>query len=186
MSDFDLTIDQALVLAIDLQERFVPAIPAVAAGGPVAERVGLLLDGAALLGLPVVFSEQYPKGLGPTVSHLRDQAADAPVYAKTAFSCCDDEALRLALAERERPWLLVCGIEAHVCVLATVDDCLRRGWRVAVAADGIASRDPANVDHAIATMRQLGAVVLPVESLLFRLQRAAGSERFKALARLVK
>jgi nicotinamidase-related amidase len=145
-----------------------------------------LLSGAGLLALPVLISEQYPKGLGATLPYLRAAAPTATVLAKTHFSCADDEAMRAQLAAVDRDWIIVAGIEAHVCVLATVDDLLRRGWRVAVVADAVASRDAAHVEHAIATMRQLGALVTPLESILFRLQRQAGIGNFKELSSLLR
>lgn len=186
MSDFDLTADDARVLVIDVQERFLGPIPAIAAEAPVGRACAALIEGAGHLAVPVTFSEQYPQGLGPTLPALRALSPAAPVYAKTAFSCADDGPLREALAADGRGWLLCCGIEAHICVLATVDDCLRRGWQVAVAADAVASRDPSHTALAHEAMRQLGALVLPVESLLFRLQRRATGPAFKALSALTR
>jgi len=81
---------------------------------------------------------------------------------------------------------VVCGIEAHVCVLATVADLLARGARVVVASDAVASRSDASRDHALAAMRDLGALVVPSESVIFRLQRQAGGEVFKAISKLVR
>lgn len=181
---FDLEVDSSLVLLIDVQERFTTAIPGITADGDCGRACALLLKGAKLLDIPVIISEQYPAGLGHTVPHLAD--ADATVVAKVAFSCCDDDTLREELAKRDRDYIIVAGIESHVCVLATVDDLQRRGYQVVVAADAVASRDPAHVELALATMRQLGALVLPVESILFRWQRLAGGSRFKELSRLVR
>ncbi len=184
MDRFALTTGNTTLLLIDLQERFVPAIPAVAADQPCGRHARMLLDGARLLEIPVVVSEQYPKGLGPTVPHLPTAGAD--IFAKTHFSCVDDVALKTYFADSPRTHVLVAGIEAHVCVLATVADLIAQGKWVVVAADAVASRDPAHRDLALTAMRDLGALVLPVESILFRLQRQAGVGSFKQLSALVR
>lgn len=186
MPSFDPTPADTAVLLVDVQERFLPAIPAIAPDQPCGRACRILLEGAALLGVPVVISEQYPKGLGATLPALRAAAPAAPVFAKTHFSCCGDEALDRHLDALGRGTVVVCGVEAHVCVLATVADLLQRGRRVLVAADAVASRSDANRDLAIQAMRDLGALALPVESLLFRLQRVAGTGAFKQLSALVR
>ena len=184
--DFDLHPDDAQLLLIDVQERFLGAIPSIAADQPVGRMLGILAAGCGLLQVPTLISEQVPDKLGPTLVHLRSAAVGPRVMAKATFSCGDDQALLAAIAEADRPAVVVAGIETHVCVLATVDDLLRRGYRVVVAADAVDSRIAANRDHAIATLRQLGALCLPVESILFRMQREAGVGCFKELSKLVK
>ena len=186
MDRFDLTCTNTGVLLIDMQERFLPAIPAMAPDQPCGRGARLLLEGATLLGLPTLITEQYPKGLGPTLPHLLAAAASATVVTKTHFSCLDDPQLRLRHADDQRTHVVVAGVEAHVCVLATVSDLISSGKWVVVAADAVASRDPQHRDLALAAMRDLGALVLPVESILFRLQRQAGVGVFKQLSTLVK
>ena len=110
----------------------------------------------------------------------------APIFAKSAFSLSDDQKIRHYLAEQGKETIILAGLEAHVCVLSTVDDLLRRQYRVVVAADAIASRDEQARRDAIATMRALGASVVPTESILFRLQRDAAAETFRALSKIVK
>jgi nicotinamidase-related amidase len=184
MDRFALTASNSTLLLIDLQERFVPVIPAIAADQPCGRHAQMLLTGARLLEVPVVISEQYPKGLGPTLSHLPTTGAE--VFAKTHFSCADDPALKTYFADSPRTHVIVAGIEAHVCVLATVADLIAQGKWVVVAADAVASRDSAHRDLALTAMRDLGALTLPVESILFRLQRQAGGGIFKQLSALVR
>ena len=183
---FALPATGTAVLAIDLQERFLGAIPDLAADQPCGRHARLLLTGACLLGVPAVFSEQYPKGLGPTLPWLAAAHPQAPRLAKTHFSVPDDPGLRAHLAGLGRRTLVLCGVEAHVCVLASAADLLAAGHAVVVAGDAVASRSAANRDSALAALRDLGALVLPTESILFRLQRQAGGETFKALSQLVK
>lgn len=190
MDRFDLDVNNTSLLLIDAQERFQSVIPGLNEAGVVQRNLRILAEGCALLGVPAVITEQYPKGLGPTIPALCAALPSADVLAKTHFSCVDDPTLRERLCDapdhRTRTHWIVAGVEAHVCVLATVADLINHGRWVVVAADAVASRDPAHRDLAIDSMRQLGALVVPVESILFRLQRQAGVGAFKALSALVK
>lgn len=187
MSSFDLRPETSTLLIIDVQERFLPAIPAIAPDQPVGQALGRLIAGARLLGVATRFSEQYVKGLGSTLPHLL-AAADSDVvrHEKLHFSCLDDAPLTAALNAQLGRTLIVGGIESHVCVLGTVADACAQGRNVVVAGDAVASRDAEHRVQALAAMRDLGALVLPVESILFRWQRSAGSDTFKALSRLVR
>ena len=186
MDRFDLTTANSLVLAVDLQERFQAVIPSIAPEGKVGKAAQTLLQGAKLLGVPTLISEQYPKGLGSTLPHLRTASPEAIVYAKTHFSCHDDPVLNQVFSDEPRSHIILCGVEAHVCLLATMADLLSHGKWVVVAADAVDSRNPQHRDWALSAMRDLGALVLPVESILFRWQRQAGTLTFKALSNLVK
>lgn len=183
---FALTTATTAVLLIDVQERFLPAIPGIAPDQECGRACAILLAGATLLGVPVTISEQYPKGLGPTLPHLLAAAPGATRLDKTHFSCGDDPGLAGHLARQNRHHVVVAGIEAHVCVLATVADLLAAGHRVIVASDAVASRRDTNREAALNAMRDLGALAMPTESILFRLQRQAGIGGFKALSALVR
>ena len=184
MDRFDLTAHNTMALLVDLQERFLPVIPSIGADQPCGRKAKLLSDGMRLLGVPVIVTKQYPKGLGPTLPHL--VSADQTVFAKTHFSCVDDPVVREFIADSQRTHVVLAGIEAHVCVLATVADLIASGKWVVVAADAVDSRDPAHAALALEAMRGLGALTLPVESILFRVQRQAGVGAFKQLSALVK
>ena len=189
MPYFDCTADNSLLLIIDVQERFTAAIPSIAAEAPTGQRLRQLMDGCNLFQLPMLVTQQYPKGLGQSLNYVveaHNAASTAVSGDKTHFSVIDDAELRLKLADQNRDTVIVAGIEAHVCVLATVADLLQRGYNVIAAADAIASRDPAHVTLAQDAMRQLGALVLPCESILFRLQRQASVSAFKALRDIIK
>ena len=171
---------------IDVQERFLPAIPAIAADHPVGRNCGILLAAARLLTVPTIISEQYPARLGPTLPHLVAAHPDAQRLAKTHFSCAGDLQMQEAIDHLERKHIVLCGIEAHVCVLATAADLITRGFRVVVAGDAIASRDPNSRDLAIGALRDLGALVVPSESVVLRWQRQAGVGCFKQLSALIR
>jgi nicotinamidase-related amidase len=186
MSPFQLTPASTQVLIIDMQERFLPAIPAIAADGACGRACRLLVEGAGVLQVPVTFSEQVPEKLGTTLAYLQQAAPSAPRLAKQHFSCQDDQGLQAALRSHGRGDLVIAGIEAQVCVLATAVDCLAAGYRVIVAADAIASRIDGHVPLAVQALVACGALVLPVEAVLMRLQRVAAGERFAPLIALVR
>jgi nicotinamidase-related amidase len=178
--------DDAAVLVIDVQERLVAAM-----GGERGERVvratRTLVEGARVLGLPVIATEQYPRGLGPTVEAVRAALSpDGPPIEKTAFSCLVEDAVRAAIDATGRRQWIVAGMEAHVCVFQTVRDLAAEGRDVFVAADAVLSRTDANVRVGLGLARAAGAVETCVEAVLFDLLGRAGGPEFKAVSALVK
>ncbi|WP_024301508.1 hydrolase [Pseudogulbenkiania sp. MAI-1] len=170
--------DNATLLVVDVQQKLVPAV--VDPAGMIA-RVRWLLGVAHDTGLPVVFSEQYPQGLGHTVPELLAAAPAAPVVAKRHFSCVAGECLPDELLAR--PQVIVCGMETHVCVLQTVLELLEAGKQVFVVADAVASRSPHDIELGLQRMRDAGAVLVSREMVLFELLREAGTELFRAMSK---
>ena len=177
---------KASLLLVDMQERLLPAMMG---GLDVEERCAILLKTAKALDVPVTLSEQYPKGLGHTVPALEEQAAGSPVFAKLAFSCWRDAALKkhmIAHHEAGRPLVILAGIEAHVCVLQTAIDLAAAGFGVFAVADAMASRALASHTLALERMRQSGVSVVTTEMVVFELLREAGTPQFKALSALIR
>ncbi len=183
-----LTLDAAdsALLVIDVQERFLKVVPAIAGDQAVGRNCRILLQAAGLLGVPRLISEQYPSGLGPTLPHLVEVAQDVPRLPKMHFSCAADPALATAIDRLGRRQIVLAGIETHVCVLTTAADLLDRGYQVVLAGDATASRDTAHVTMALTAARDLGALVLPSETIAMRWQRCAGVGQFKAIAQLIR
>ena len=177
----DAAVSQLLV--IDIQERLAPA---TADPETVIRNTGVLLDTAAVLGVPHTVSEQYPRGLGPTVGAVRDKADPARVFDKVHFSCQADDRLAREFAGLDRPEVVVCGMEAHVCVLQTVLGLADAGYRVRVVADAITSRTAANRDLAIERMREAGVDIVSTEMVAFEWLRTAGHPDFKTVSVLIK
>lgn len=174
------------LLIIDVQERLLPVM---ARPDEVERRCGILIAAAKALEVPVVASEQYPKGLGPSIASIRTALGDAPVFAKLAFSCWKDETLRAHLIgqhESGRPQVIVAGIEAHVCVLQSCIDLAAAGFGVFAVADAMSSRHPESVALALERMRQAGVAVVNTEMAVFELLRQAGTAEFKALSALIR
>jgi len=172
--------DTAL-LVVDVQEKLVPAI---AHHGRVVWNVRRLIDGAKVLGIPVVATEQYPTGLGPTVPELSERLGTIP--SKLTFSCGGCPAIFEDLDKRGIHKVLVCGMEAHVCVQQTVLDLLAAGWRVYVAVDAVGSRFDVDSRTALARMDSAGATLTTAEAALFEWCDIAGTPEFKAISRLAR
>lgn len=167
--------ERAALVVVDVQEAFRPAVQAF---DEVVENTRRLMDGAKVLGIPVVVTEQYPKGLGHTVEELGEVT---PVE-KSCFSAARADGFELD----GRDQALVCGIETHVCVSQTAHDLLERGLEVHVAADAVTSRTDANKQVGLHKMEQSGAIVTSVETALFEMLGEAGTEEFKQVQRLIK
>ena len=171
--------ERAVLVVIDVQEAFRKAVPAFA---DVAARTAILAQAAATLGVPVVVTEQYPRGLGDTVPEVAEHLGDAPRLPKTVFSAARAEGFDLG----GRDQALVCGIEAHVCVAQTVLDLLAGDVDVQIATDATASRTAADRETALHRLEQAGATLTSVEAALFELLGAAGTPEFKTVQELIR
>lgn len=173
--------EDTLLLVIDVQEKLLPAIGGQAR---LAWNIRRLLQGARHLGVPVVATEQYPQGLGPTVASLREFIDVCP--AKRAFSCGGCEEAMVALSSAGRQKILFAGIETHVCVQQTALDLAAAGYRVYLAVDAIGSRDPLDHQIALRRMESCGLTITTVESALFEWCATSTAPEFKQISSLVK
>ena len=175
--------DRAALLVIDVQERLSAAMPPEALQATV-QNILRWIEGAKVLGLPIVWTEQYVKGLGGTVPELKAAlaAVTAPIE-KLSFSCLVDP-VRAAIEGRSQ---LVCvGMETHVCVFQTVRDLEEKGLRAFVPGDAVVSRSPENWRVGLDLMRATGATITSTEAGLFDLTVRAGTDEFRAISKLVK
>jgi nicotinamidase-related amidase len=171
---------RAALVVIDVQEAFRKALPE--GFDRVARATAALVEGAEAVGIPIHVTEQYPKGLGSTVPEVADRLPDGvePI-AKVCFSAAQADGFDLG----GRDQALVCGIEAHVCVNQSVLDLIDAGVEVHVAEDAVGSRFERNKEIGLQKMERAGAVVTSVETALFELVGAAGSDEFKQVQKLV-
>jgi len=169
---------RSALLIIDVQRRFAAAIPEF---DSLVANCARLARTFRLLELPIVATEQYPEGLGSTVPTVLRELDARDLPSKTTFSAlgCDDARVHLVSAGAET--ILICGIEAHVCVLQTVIALLSMDRKVHIAADAVASRRPLNLDVALRRMEQAGAVITTSEAAAFELMRDARHPQFKAI-----
>jgi nicotinamidase-related amidase len=174
---------KATLAVIDIQERLLPAI---FEGARVVQNTVRLIKGARALGIPVLVTEQYKKGLGATTPAVAAEIEGLTHLEKVAFSACGAAGFNEALKAKKVADVILCGIEAHVCVSQTCLDLLDNGFRVFVVADAISSRTAENARIGIERMRDAGAVIVSAEMVLFELLKAAGTDEFKQILTLVK
>jgi len=178
-----LMTDNTVLVAIDFQERLFPVMHEKE---KLLKNVLKLIKGAQALAIPVILTEQYPKGLGPTLPEIKELLPDAQPIEKTCFSCCDEENFSKALETSKRKQVLICGIESHICVYQTAIALLRAGYEVQVAADCVSSRDPENKMVSLFKMGSAGVSPTTVETALFELLKVAKGDVFKAISNIVK
>jgi nicotinamidase-related amidase len=174
----------ALLLVIDVQERLATAMQP-AALARLKKNAEVLIRAARRLAIPVVATEQYPKGLGPTVTSLRELLPADPMT-KMEFSCGASKPIAREILGTGRRQAIVVGMEAHVCVFQTVRDLLRGGFSVFVAQDAVISRSDENRAVGLALCEKAGATLTSTEAVLFDLLGVAGTPEFKELTALIK
>jgi nicotinamidase-related amidase len=145
-----------------------------------------MIRGARLLELPILATEQLPEKLGPTSEPFQTLLAGVTMIPKSVFSCCGEPVFMETLQATGKKQLILAGMETHVCVYQTALDLLAAGYEIVVAADAVSSRTSENRSLALQALREAGAHILPVETILFALLRDAADPRFKALLGLVK
>jgi nicotinamidase-related amidase len=182
---FFLEREKAVLAVIDVQGRLCVAMDEKVLN-QLTKNIGILLESAAELNIPVLVTEQYVKGLGATLPELKEKAAGAPSYEKMTFSCCGSDEFVAKLKATGRSQIIITGMESHVCVLQTVIDLRDAGFDVQVVKDAVMSRSKQNWKTAIKIMTLAGAVPTCTESVVFQLLKAAGTEEFRKLSKLVK
>ena len=179
-----LSRESAALAVIDMQEAFRSVIPEFA---EVAARIGKAVQGARLLEVPVIVTEQYPKGLKHTAEEILPHLpASSQAIEKLCFSSCDASSFQAQLAQQQIKQVIICGIEAHICVTQTVLDLLTSDYEVFLLVDCITSRKRESKEVALARLTQAGAIPSNLEMTLFELMRTAESPQFKAVQSLIK
>jgi len=174
---------KAGLVVVDIQERLLPAI---FEKERVVQNSLRLIKSARILGVPIFATEQYPKGIGRTVPEIAQAIAGVAPMEKVAFSCCGAAGFVKALRVKGVKDVILCGIEAHVCVSQTCLDLLDKRFRVFVVADAVSSRTPENHRLGVERMRDAGAIVVSTEMILFELMERAGTEEFRQVLALVR
>lgn len=181
---FWLDRDQAVMVVVDVQEKLVPAMNERVCGR-VVQHINMLLEGFSAMDLPVIATEQYPRGLGHTIEELA-VSGDTQRVEKVAFSCYGESNFVEALEKTGRKQVVLVGMEAHVCVYQTMIDLLDRGYQVHLVRDAICSRFKSDYHTAITTAPEMGAVLTTTEMALFQLLKVAGTDEFKVVSGLAR
>ena len=186
MADF-LNREDAVLIVVDVQEKLVPAIhPELYPSS--LKNIRIMIEAAAALSVPIVVTEQYPKGLGRTVPDIREtlSGTEHRLVEKVTFSCARDEGFLAAVSAAGRRQIVIVGMETHVCVYQTSVDLARAGYSVFVLDDAVSSRFLHNYRSGLQALRDAGCTVFSTETAVFELLKAAATPEFKKVAPLIK
>lgn len=174
--------NDSLLLFIDVQEKLFPHIDK---HFELEKKLNQLVEGMQVLGVPIIVTEQYTKGLGKTIESLSTKINDVPTFEKMTFSCMRNPELAAAIELSGKRTIILAGIEAHICVLQTALDLCQEGFDVALVLDAVGSRSEEN--KSISVLRLQNKVAFTsVESVLFELCEVAGTEEFKTISKIIK
>lgn len=170
-----------VLLVIDVQDRLIGSI---ARHEAVVENIGALIRAAQVLDVPVMATEQ--EKLGKIVPELEGLLSDSPRFRKLSFSCCGDSVFMRMLRQVRKKTVIVCGIEAHICVLQTVLDLLKHRYHVLLVRDATSSHAAIDRETAIERMRSAGAIIATTEAVIYELTEKAGTEEFRKILEILK
>jgi nicotinamidase-related amidase len=180
MEKFYLSAEETVLVVVDIQERLATVMEE---REKVVKNTNHLIELANTFGIPVIVTEQYPKGLGHTVPEIR---LPSQAIEKLTFDCCGEDKFLDAMDSLGRQKAIVVGMETHVCVLQTVLSLIRKGYVVHAVSDAICSRNAENKKTALDMMAAAGAVVTCTESVLFLVMKVAGTEEFKKISKMIR
>lgn len=178
-----LDILKSLLVVVDVQGKLAQLMHDK---DTLFENIRILIKAAKMLDIPILWCQQCPDSLGPTVPEIAELLTDGEPINKSAFSCCGEENFNIRLNESSRQQIILCGIETHVCIYQTAFDLLRKGFYVYVIADAVSSRTFDNKQIALNRMTAGGINISCTEMTLFELLKTAGHPQFKQIAKLIK
>jgi nicotinamidase-related amidase len=178
-----LQADSAVLLIIDVQEKLFRVMHQKE---ELAGNLQKLIKGIAVLEIPVLVTEQYPQGLGPTIPEISQLLPECRPFPKISFSCYGDDSFLQEFKKLGRKQVLISGIESHICVYQTAADLISAGYEVYAVVDAISSRTEQNRDIGLKMMTQLGVKLTGTEAVLFEFLKAAKGEKFKAISQIVR
>lgn len=178
-----LKAEEAVLVVIDIQGKLAALMHDKE---QIYRNVGILIQGAKLLGVPIVWTEQAPNKLGSTLPEIAGLMEGVTPLPKVSFSCCGDSNFLATVRNLNRKQILITGIETHICVYQTARDLLESGYEVYLVSDAVSSRTEANRQLGLARMKELGAIMTGTEMALFEMLRKAEGDTFKAISRLIK
>ncbi len=177
--------EQAILIVVDVQDVLMKQMNQQI-GENVIRNIRTLLAFAKKMAIPILITEQYPKGLGETVPEIKTGLGSILPMEKVSFSCCGVEMFNNKLNRSERKQVILTGIETHVCVLQTAGDLIQKGYEVHVVADAICSRRKLDWEIGLRWMEKKGAMISTTEIIAFQLLKEAGTEEFRGLSKLLK
>lgn len=183
MEKFLLNPEDSLLLIIDIQERLAAVM---SERQTVINNCLHLIELSRLLKIPVIVTEQYPKGLGQTVEEIRNTLPEYSPIEKMSFNCCEQKDFMETIDRFSKKKIIITGMETHICVLQTCLGLLKKGFSTHVVGDAVCSRSQENKKIGLELLRDAGAVITCTETVLFELLRVAGTEEFKVISKRIK
>lgn len=177
-----LTENNTALLVVDVQERLTPVLYQSETFVAACRR---MISGAKILALPILVTEQYPKGLGHTIYDIRLLCKNAPLFEKTRFSAYVDEVVSV-LKQHHIQNVVLIGCETHICIFQTALDLLANGYKVYLPQESLTSRTVENKQNGLTLMQQAGAVITNIETILFQLLQDASHAKFKEISKLIR
>ena len=174
---------KTILVMIDIQDKLFRVMNSQES---LLKNVLKLIRGVRVLDIPVILTEQYPAGLGPTLPEITRLLPDIKPVEKVCFSCCDEGRFQQQLESLNRQQVLIAGIEAHICVYQTAMDLLRRGYEVQVVVDCVGSREASNKEVCLVRLNSSGVNLTTTEMALFELLRVGRGEKFKQISNIIK
>ncbi len=178
-----LVLDNTALCIIDVQGKLAHLMHEKEA---LFENVERLIKSAQILDMPIILTEQYPKGLGPTLSQFTELMPEVEPIDKLSFSCCANDEFSEKIRKLGRRQLLISGIETHICIYQTSLDLIEAGYQPHLVADAVSSRSEFNKNIALNRMKDAGAFLTTTEMALFELLHSAEGPNFKAISKLIK
>jgi nicotinamidase-related amidase len=175
--------EDTIAVVIDVQKKLYPFI---SDNEKLTENIVRLIKGLKAIGIELLVTVQYAKGLGDTIEPVQEALGEFNVMEKMSFSCCGDNNFIEAVKKSGKKNVIICGIESHVCVLQTVIDLIENGYKPVLIEDCVSSRSLNDKKIAVERMRQEGAIISTYESILFELLEVSGTETFKEISKIVK
>ncbi|MBD3164919.1 isochorismatase family protein [Candidatus Woesearchaeota archaeon] len=179
----NISADNSLLLVIDIQEKFRPVIYEF---GELVDNSRKLIKTVNLLGIPIIVTEQYPKGLGETVKELREELKNSEKIEKVSFNCFNDNGFLELIGKKGKKNLIICGIESHVCVFQTALSALEDGYFVYLASDAVSSRKKSDYDIVLRRLEREGVKLVTAEMIIFQMIEDSKDEHFKEISKIVK
>ena len=182
MDKYTLNKDNTILLIIDIQERLAPAMENKEG---IISNTNILIETAKQMSMPIIVTEQYPKGIGHTVTEVKDNLVNEKLFEKISFSAYIDD-IKDTIKQTGRKKVVITGIETHICVFQTARDLISDGYEVFVSSDAVSSRVKENYINGLELIKEMGAVITNTESIVFDLLKKAGTPEFKVLSKLIK
>lgn len=177
------TIENSIIVVIDVQGELANLVHEK---DKLFKNIKSLIKASQLLKVPCIYTEQVPEKIGPTISLIKNDLLDATAITKVTFSCYLEEKFRAELKKLKRKQIIICGIEAHVCVFQTVADLIEKGFSVGVVSDAVSSRQLEDKNVALTRMASLGVEMLTLQMIVTELMRTSKHEKFREVLALIK